>query len=145
MNIRNLAMALAIAFLGVGVLGFLPPLVSPPSGNPDLAVDQGYGLLLGLFPINVLHNLIHLVFGLAGLAMARTYDGARAFGRAVAIIYALLTVMGLVPGLNTTFGLVPIFGHDVWLHALLALLGAYIGWMAPTDADVRDRVTADRA
>ena len=36
--------------------------------------------------------------------------------------------MGLIPGLNTTFGLIPIFGNDVWLHALTALIAAYFGW-----------------
>jgi hypothetical protein len=137
-------MALAIAFLGVGILGFVPPLVSPPPGEPRLAVDQGNGVLLGLFPINVLHNLVHLLFGIAGLAMARTYDGARGFGRAVAVIYGFLTVFGLLPGLNTVFGLVPIYGHDVWLHALLALLGAYIGWGAPAREHVREAVIDDR-
>jgi hypothetical protein len=47
----------------------------------------------------------------------------------VAVIYALLTVMGLVPALYTTFGLIPLYGNDVWLHAVLALVAAYFGWM----------------
>jgi hypothetical protein len=51
----------------------------------------------------------------------------------VAIIYAVLVVMGLVPALNTTFGLIPIHGNDVWLHALLAVIAAYFGFVHGDD------------
>jgi hypothetical protein len=44
------------------------------------------------------------------------------------VIYAVLVVMGLIPVLNTTFGLIPIYGHDIWLHAVLALIAAYFGF-----------------
>jgi hypothetical protein len=45
----------------------------------------------------------------------------------------LLTVMGLIKEMNlhTAFGFVPLYGHDVWLHALLAAVGAYFGFMRP--------------
>ena len=55
--------------------------------------------------------------------------GSRGFFRAIAIIYAVLTVMGLVPALSTTFGLIPLYGGDVALHTVLALAGAYFDWM----------------
>ena len=58
----------------------------------------------------------------------RSYAGARTYFRAVAIIYGLLTVLGLLPATNTTFGLIPIYGNDVWLHALIAAGAAYFGW-----------------
>lgn len=38
-------------------------------------------------------------------------------------------MMGLIPGLDTTFGLVPLFGNDVWLHILLAAPAAYFGFV----------------
>ncbi len=47
----------------------------------------------------------------------------------MAIIYAVLVVAGLIPGLNTMFGLVPLFGNDIWLHVILAVPAAYFGWM----------------
>ena len=97
-----------------------------------------FGYELGLFPVNVLHNIVHILFGLWGLMAARSYGGARGYFRAVAIIYAVLTVMGLIDGLNTTFGLIPLYGNDVWLHALLALVAAYFGFMA-RDAGATDR------
>ena len=56
---------------------------------------------------------------------------------ATATFHAVLAVMGLVPGLDTTFGLVPIYGHDVWLHALLAGVAAYFGFVAAPEAGDR--------
>jgi len=92
-------------------------------------MTEGLGDLLGLFPVNMLHNVVHLLFGLWGIVAYRSLGGARMYFRAVAVIYGLLTVLGLLPATNTTFGLIPIYGNDVWLHAVLALVAAYFGWM----------------
>ena len=144
MTARTFALAAGLAYMLVGALGFLPGITQPPpAGSPGLAVDSGYGYLLGLFPINLLHNLVHLAVGIAGLAAYRSRGGARAFARGLAVFYGLLAVMGLIPGLNTTLGLIPIFGHDIWLHALTALLAAYFGFAAP--AAVRHPEHAGRA
>ncbi|MBV8686797.1 MAG: DUF4383 domain-containing protein [Alphaproteobacteria bacterium] len=129
MNTRTFAMIFGIVFLLVGALGFVPNMVHGPMAGHELSMKQGYGDLLGLFPVNMLHNIVHLLFGVWGVLAARSLTGSRMYFRAVAVIYALLTVMGLVPMLNTTFGLIPIYGNDVWLHALLAIVAAYFGWM----------------
>ncbi len=132
MNVRDFAKIAGVAFVLVGLLGFVPGITqSPPPNAPDLAVDTSYGWLLGLFPVNLLHNLVHIALGAWGLAAARAWDSARMYARGTAIIYAVLAVAGLVPGLNTMFGLTPLFGHDVWLHALLAAASAYFGFLAP--------------
>ena len=58
----------------------------------------------------------------------------------VTVIFGLVTVMGLIPGFNTVFGLMPIHGHDVWLHGLFAALAAFFGWRsvaAPVAKPVR--------
>jgi hypothetical protein len=144
MATRYFALAAGIAYVLVGLLGFVPGAIqSPPADAPGLTADSGYGYLLGLFPINLLHNLVHLAVGIAGLAAYRSRGGARAFARGLAIFYGRLAVMGLVPGLDTTLGLIPIFGHDIWLHALTALLAAYFGFAAP--AAVRRPAHAGRA
>ncbi|HEX8415555.1 MAG TPA: DUF4383 domain-containing protein, partial [Sphingomicrobium sp.] len=54
---------------------------------------------------------------------------ARAYARAVAIIYAVLTMLGLFPGTNLMFGLAPLYGNDIWLHALLAVVAGYFGFV----------------
>jgi hypothetical protein len=135
MAVRYFALISGIAYLLVGLMGFIPGFNQPPPPTaPDLAVDAGYGYLLGLFPINVLHNLVHLLIGVLGIVAYRTFSASRSYSRGLAVFYGLLAVMGLIPGLNTTFGLIPIFSHDVWLHALTAAIAAYFGWMAPVRA-----------
>jgi hypothetical protein len=129
MNTRTFALVWGILFLGAAAGGLIPGLLHPPSaGHPDLMVDSMYGDALGLFPVNILHSLVHLIFGIWGLIAPRDWDKAKAYAKAVAIIYGVLVVMGLIPGLNTTFGLVPLFGNDVWLHLVLAVPAAYFGF-----------------
>ena len=127
MSTRTFALIFGIVFLAVGILGFVPGMVQPLHAvHPDVTGNAGQ--LLGLFPINELHNAVHILFGLWGLAASRSTGGSVAYARGVAIVYAVLTVAGLVPSLNTLFGLVPLFGNNVWLHAALALVAAYFGW-----------------
>ena len=134
MPVRYFALVYGIVFLVVGIAGFVPGLVTMADPTAEVAVDAGFGRLFGLFPINWLHNLVHIAFGIWGLVAYRSFSGARLYARAVAVIYAILTVMGLIPVLNTTFGLIPLYGHNVWLHALLAIVAAYFGW-APVRAE----------
>lgn len=130
MSTRTFALIFGITFLAVGVAGFIPGITTAPhAGHPDLAVDAFYGQVLGLFPVNILHNIVHILFGLWGLLAYKSLSAAKGYARTVAIAYAVLTVAGLIPGLDTMFGLVPLFGNDVWLHALLAAVAGYFGWM----------------
>ena len=136
MSTRNFAMLLGVVFLLVGILGFVPPLLTPPptgAAGHELHVRQFDGYLLGLFHVNVLHSAVHVLFGILGIAMSRTYSAARGYCRFVAVAYGLLAVMGLIPQLNTVFGLIPIHGHDVWLHAAIALVSAYFGFAGPVE------------
>ena len=131
MNTKTFAMGLGIIFIVVGILGFVPGITHMHGADhPNLAVEgPGHGHLLGLFHVNVLHNLVHLVFGVLGIAMARTGNAVK-YCRIVAIAYGLLAILGLIPAGNVQykFGLIPIEGNDVWLHALIAVAAAYFGW-----------------
>lgn len=141
MTIRNFALIYGIVFLIVGIAGFIPAFITPPlPQDPDLAVSAGHGYLFGLFPVNVLHNIVHVLFGIWGLAVYRSVSGSLTYARAVAVIYALLVLMGLIPALRTTFGLIPLYGHDIWLHVLLAAVAAYFGFFARRE----EVVTASR-
>lgn len=138
MVIRYFALAYGIVFLLAGIAGFVPGLVTGPAPVTEApaAEAETAGHLLGLFPVNPLHNIVHIVFGIWGLAAYRSLSGARLYGRSVAVIYAILAVMGLIPAVATTFGLIPLYGHNVWLHAILALVAAYFGWVARPDAEL---------
>lgn len=121
MGTRYFALAAGIVYLLVGLLGFTVT-------GTSMAAGADAPRLLGLFPLNLLHNIVHLAIGVWGIVAYRSFDGSRAFARALAIIYALLAILGLLPFTNTTFGLIPIYGNDVWLHALTAAVAAYFGW-----------------
>ena len=130
MTTKQFAMVMGLLYLLVGLLGFFPGLVSPPSADsPHIHLDTGYGYLFGLFPINIMHNLVHLGVGLWGVSAYRSMSGSVAFARGLAMFYGALTIMGFIPGLNTTFGLIPVFGHDIWLHAVSAAAAAYFGFV----------------
>lgn len=135
MATRRFALVLGLIYLVVGLAGFLPTfLATPPADAPPLTITALYGYLLHLFPVNVLHTVVHLLVGAAGLAAAGHTGRAVAYARTLAVVFAVLTVMGIIPGLNTVFGLLPLHGHDVWLHAVTALVSAYFGFVArPTD------------
>lgn len=132
--LRRFALVYGIVFLAIGLSGFVPGLVQPHE-HPNVRVTAGLGLSLGLFAVNILHDAVHLLFGAWGLLAARSEGGARMYARVVAVAYALFAVMGLIPAmnLNTTFGLIPLYGHDVWLHAVLAAGAAWFGFFRPLE------------
>jgi hypothetical protein len=133
MSTRTFAMIFGIVFLIVGAGGFIPGLndmghMGHP-GDAGVTMKTMFGYELGMFPVNVIHDVVHILFGIWGILAARSLAGARSYFRVVAIVYALLTVLGLLPATYTTFGMIPIYGNDVWLHLVLALVAAYFGWM----------------
>lgn len=137
MTSRKFAQLIGVLFLLVGFLGFIPGArsVPHPIAVPGLFADGGYGLLLGLFPVNWLHNLVHLGVGIAGLSAAGSVSKARSFARGLTWFYGLLAVMGVIPPLSMTFGLIPLHGWDVWLHGGTAAIAAYYGYGKRSKAD----------
>lgn len=135
MNLTNAALVFGIVFVLAGLAGFVA--APPPPNAPPLIVEHGHGLALGLLPVNTLHNIVHLVFGVLGIVASRgAVASARGYFRLVAVSYALLVVLGLIPATRTTFGLIPIWGHDVWFHALIAAGAGYFGFVVPARARV---------
>jgi hypothetical protein len=132
MNTRTFALVFGIAYLAAGVLGLMPGLLTPlPADAPPTRFDVLHGALLGLFPVNMLHTLVHLAIGAWGLAVFMGMGtSAQVYARSLAVLYGVLGIMGLIPGLNTVFGFIPLHGHDVWLHLGTAAVAAYFGWRA---------------
>jgi hypothetical protein len=126
---RTFARIVGFAFVVIGVLGFIGPLKSVPPGEaPTLEVPSGFGYLFGVFAVNSVHNVLHVLVGVWGLVAAATVDRARGYARALAWVYGALAVMGVLPGFATLFGLAPLFGHDVWLHTGIAVVAASVGY-----------------
>ncbi|HYE34009.1 DUF4383 domain-containing protein [Methylocaldum sp.] len=129
--VQTFAKVFGILYVIVGILGFIPGLVQPIVGGPELAVEAGYGRLLGIFPVNLIHNLVHIGIGVWGILAARSLPRAVTFARANAVIFGVLFLLGLIPATNTLFGLAPIYGIDAWLHLLSAAVAAYFGFAGP--------------
>lgn len=130
---RYFALGVGVAFIAAGIGGFVPLFTTnPPAGAPHLWISASYGLLLGLFPVNVLHNIFHILAGIAGVLAYRQASYARRYCQGFALVVGSLAIFGLLPGFQTLFGLMPLFGHDIWLHALEAIAAAYLGFAIPT-------------
>jgi hypothetical protein len=121
-TVQWVALVFGLAFILVAILGFVASGTSMES-DPTLAPK-----VLGMFPVNLLHNCVHLAFGLWGLAAARTHDAARAYCLIAGVIYLVLTALGYVS--PNGFGLVPLGGADVLLHLVLGLVLAGAGFTA---------------
>lgn len=117
MNVQRAAQIFGWVFVLVAVIGFF---TSGMSMEADVAAAPK---IFGLFPVNLLHNLVHLAFGIWGIVAARSWGAARSYCLISGVIYLVLTGLAFIT--PTTFGLIPIGGHDIWLHAVLgiALLG----------------------
>lgn len=120
--VRRVAMVFGIVFLLLGILG----LVS--TGGMSMAADPAPAMVLGLFPVNLLHSIVHILFGAWGLMAARSFAGAKMYAQVGGAVYIVLAICGLL--IPTTFGLLPNGGNDVWLHAVLGLVLAGVGFTA---------------
>lgn len=118
------AMAVGAVFLLVGVLGFVPGITSS-FGDMAFAGHESDARLLGIFQVSVLHNIVHLLFGVAGLVMGRTWAGARTFLVGGGAVYLVLWLYGLVIDKESAANFVPLNAADDWLH--FALGAAMVG------------------
>ncbi len=127
-RIQLAATAVGAVFLLVGILGFIPGITS---GDLGAAGHHSDALLLGIFQVSVLHNVVHLLFGIAGIALSRTWSGARTYLVGGGAVYLVLWVYGLVVDQESAANFVPLNSADNWLHLLLGLgmvgLGVALG------------------
>ncbi|MFI7521092.1 DUF4383 domain-containing protein [Micromonospora globbae] len=128
--VRRAAGVVGVVFLIVGVLGFVPG-VTDPIGDLRLAGHHSGATLLGAFQVSVLHNLVHLAFGVAGLVMARTVTRARTYLVGGGAIYLVLWLYGLAVDADSGANVLPLNAADNWLHlglgVIMIALGALTG------------------
>ena len=114
---QTIAKVFGFVFILIGVLGFFGSGMHMTTGSE-----------FGLFPVNVVHNVVHILIGLWGLNAARTANGATAFCKQAGVLYLLLAVLGFVPAMvEMLANLVPIGGNDRYLHLVFAVILLYFG------------------
>jgi hypothetical protein len=137
--VQLLATLVAAAFLLVGIAGFIPGITSHLYGGLDFAGHNSDAKVLHLFQTSWLHNIVHLAFGIAGLALARTWAGARGYLIVGGIIYLALWLYGLIVGQDSGANFVPMNTADDWLHFALGAGMITLGFVT-----TRERAPATR-
>ena len=128
-TVQRIAMIFGVVFLLVAILGFVT------TGSTMEASMDTAPRLLGIFPVNMLHNIVHALFGVWGLAASRSFSGAKSYAQITGPLYLVLALLGFVA--PTTFGLMPIGGNDIWLHALIGAVLTWAGFSARADTTAR--------
>ncbi len=136
--ISPVAALVGVVFLLVGILGFIPGITTHYSDLQFMGHNSG-AKLLGLFEVSILHNLVHILFGVAGLAASRaSASAARSYLMVGGVIYLVLWVYGLVIEMGSNANFVPLNNADNWLHLVLGIamiaLGLVLGRSASTSA-----------
>jgi len=116
MSLKTLAYIFGAVFLLIGVLGFVPGVTTD-------------GHLLGIFDVSPIHNVIHLLSGIAalGLAMTMGEKGSQLYFRVFGIVYGLVTIIGFIQG-NTVLGLIGVNMADNLLHLAITAIALYAGF-----------------
>jgi hypothetical protein len=132
--VQQAALLVGAVFLLVGVLGFIPGITTDYDAL-KFAEHDSEAKLLGVFQVSVLHNLVHVVFGLAGLSMARAASTARTFLIVGGVIYLALWLYGLFIDHDSAANFIPVNTADNWLHlglgAGMVALGVLLGRRRP--------------
>jgi hypothetical protein len=128
--IQKTALVVGIVFLLVGIAGFIPGLTSGMAGM-QMAGHESDAMLLGVFQVSVLHNIVHLAYGVAGVLFARTVRAARGYLIWGGVVYLVIWVYGLFFSGENAANFVPLNSADNWLHLVLGVgmiaLGIFVG------------------
>ncbi len=116
MNMQKWAWTFGIVFLLIGILGFIP------------GVTQEGGLLLGIFSVDTMHNVVHLLSGVIAVWTAlSSAKAAQMYFRIFGIVYALVTVIGFIQG-DSFLGMMAINTADNILHLVIAVVALWLGY-----------------
>jgi arginine exporter protein ArgO len=119
-DVQKAAMVVGATFLLVGVLGFIPG-ITTHYGDMTFASHTSDAKLLGIFEVSVLHNIVHLLFGVIGLVAARMASTSRTYLIGGGAIYLVLWLYGLVIDKDSSANFVPVNNPDNWLHFVLGV------------------------
>jgi hypothetical protein len=123
--IRSLAAFAGVVFLLVGVLGLVPG-VTTHYGELSFAGHGSRAKLLAVFQVSILLDAVHVLFGIAGIALAKTAGGARSFLIGSGVAFLALWLLGIVGAGDW----IPSNAADNWLHFVLGVATIGVGFLA---------------
>jgi hypothetical protein len=126
-TVQTVAMLMGAVFLLVGILGFIPGITSNAPG--DFAGHDSDAELFGIFQVSILHSLVYVLFGIAGLAMSRTWEGARTFLIGGGVIFLALWIYGLLIDKQSDANFLPLNTAVNWLHFGLGVGMIVLGFL----------------
>lgn len=110
-----------VVFLLIGILGFVP------------GITTEEGMLLGIFHVDTIHNIVHILTGLIALAVMKKEAAAKTFFKVFGVIYGLVTIIGFIQG-DTVLGIFTVNAADNILHLVVAAIALYVGFMGGKSA-----------
>jgi hypothetical protein len=131
MTSKKFALVGGMVMLILGVTSLIPALSGSPSGLPTLKLTTSYGLFLGVLPLNILNKIGLIFLGIAGIYASRMENKEIAiyFSRTICVVMGILALLGISPTTDTLFGYSPLFGTEILINTLFALLGGYCGFI----------------
>lgn len=129
---KKFALYGGLIMLVMGLVAFVPSLYWRAVDLPPLNVEYSYGYFLGQIPMNIFNKVGLIALGLLGIAAANWRHNSLPmsirYSRFIMVVLSILTVMGLYEQTNTLFGYWPLFGANVIVYGLFALIGGYYGF-----------------
>lgn len=114
MNVQKLAWIFAVVFILIGILGFIPGITSE-------------GMLLGVFMVDTMHNIVHLLSGVvAALTAGASAKASRTYFQVFGIVYAVVTIWGFF--MSPVLGFLHVNGSDNILHLIIAVVALWAGF-----------------
>ena len=128
MTARTYAALIGALFLTIGLLGFIPALWGRAPGGPPLSISVFHASLFGVFAVNIILNMVHMVIGLWGTMAANNRYSALIFARAGCIVLALMGIAAIIPvdSIRSVWGTMPLSGgYNEWLYLICAAIGLF--------------------
>lgn len=138
MSSKKFAFTAGSAMLLLGLFALIPALtVYNNQTLPTLKLSASYGYFLGIFPMNILNKIALIFFGVTGIACSNAsasggnvISPSTLWSRILFYAMAVLAILGAFGPTNTFGGYWPLFGNEIWFHALFSVLGGFYGYIA---------------
>jgi len=132
MALRLFAFFTGLGYAILGILVFITQVLWDPARPRvrQLEIGFGHGYLGGFLPVNIPHNILWIVIGVGGIVASLNRLSARTFARGLFVFATCLAIVGFIPlGVSTLWGVLPLDGWNVLIHAWTAILAWYFGYV----------------